>query len=72
MTDRRIERRAGGAVVWAGVGAYVWLAGGLCHDGTSPDEFVALLVVGAVLIVFACSIDWILRGPGQLDREDDR
>jgi hypothetical protein len=64
------NRRLAGILVWPAVVAYAWLAWSLCHDGTSPGEFAGLLIGGLVLIAFACSIDWILRGAGQLDREE--
>jgi hypothetical protein len=69
MASPRSSRLAG-ALVWPAIVAYAWLAWGLCHDGTSPGELGALLIVGLVFAVFACSIDWIMRGVGQLDREE--
>ena len=48
------------------------LAWSLCHDGTSPADFAALLAVGAIFIVVILSMGWIARGVGQVDREDER
>jgi hypothetical protein len=69
MGDRRYPRLAG-LISWPGIAAYAWLAWELCHDGTSPAEFGGLLIAGVILLVMVCAIDWILAGPGQLDRED--
>jgi hypothetical protein len=49
--------------------AYVVLAWALCHDGTSADDARGLVVVGVIFIVLSAGIGWILRGPGQVDRE---
>lgn len=48
---------------------YVGLAWALCHDGTSAGDLIGLFAVGASFIVLSVSIGWILRGPGQVDRE---
>lgn len=65
MTEQLITLM-GRAVMCA---AYVLLAFGLCHDGTSAGDFAGLLTVGAVFVVFSSALGWILRGPGQVDRE---
>lgn len=70
---RRVRDRAGAHLLqWVGIWGYALAAYGMCHDGTSADEFGFLLVFGAVLLPFLMLADWIARGAPQIDADRER
>jgi hypothetical protein len=65
------DRELPGWARWLVVATYAWLGWGLDHDGETAAEFAVMIVVGSVYLVGLLCANWILQGPGQLDRGGD-